>query len=78
MTAERRPTAGRGTVQLDLLDVLEDALMPKRDGTRHHYACLNRHMNASDTPCSDRCVKANGLLAAHAPARRPAAGRTAS
>jgi hypothetical protein len=69
---------GVALLPADIVDVLEDALMPKRDGTRHHYACLNRHMNASDTPCSDRCVKANGLLAAHAPARRPAAGRTAS
>jgi hypothetical protein len=65
---------GVALLPADIVDVLEDALMPKRDGTRHHWACLNRHVNASDTPCSDRCVKANDLVAAHAPARRTAAG----
>jgi hypothetical protein len=45
-----------------LLDMLEDALTPKLDGTRHHRRCLNRTMNASPTPCSDQCVKANEMI----------------
>ena len=52
----------RASSASDVWAVLEDALIPKRDGTRHHRACLNRTMNASPTPCSDRCVTANRLL----------------
>lgn len=43
-----------------LHQALYDALEPKPDGTRHHWACRNRHVNASVTPCSDRCQFANG------------------
>jgi hypothetical protein len=41
---------------------LYGALVPKRDGTRHHRSCLNRTVNASVTPCSDPCLYANGAL----------------
>ena len=58
----------------EVLAVLEDALTPKRDGTRHHRSCLNRTTNASPIPCSPRCVRANELLAWLA-ARRPAETR---
>ncbi len=42
------------------------ALVPKRDGSRHHRSCLNRTVNASPTACSDACLYVNGacLLAA--------------
>jgi hypothetical protein len=39
---------------------LYGALVPKRDGTRHHRSCLNRTVNASVTPCSDACRYAVG------------------
>ncbi len=38
------------------------ALVPKRDGTRHHRSCLNRTVNASPTPCSPSCDYAVGAL----------------
>ena len=46
----------------EVLAVLEDALTPKRDGTRHHRSCLNRTTNASPIPCSDRCRRANEMV----------------
>lgn len=58
-------TAAVGPAAEDVMAVLEDALIPKRDGTRHHRACLNRTVNANSTPCSPKCVKANRLLTAH-------------
>ena len=36
------------------------ALVPKRDGSRHHRSCLNRTVNASPTACSDACLYVNG------------------
>lgn len=36
------------------------ALVPKRDGSRHHRSCLNRTVNASPTPCSEACRYAVG------------------
>lgn len=41
---------------------LYTALVPKRDGSRHHRACLNRTVNASPTACSDACEYAVGAL----------------
>jgi len=41
---------------------LYGALVPKRDGTRHHRACLNRTVNASPTECSRACDYAHGAL----------------
>lgn len=67
--------AGAGERQLELLPAasptaeqlihvlhtaLYGALVPKRDGTRHHRSCLNRHVNASVTPCSPACEYAVG------------------
>jgi hypothetical protein len=63
---------------------LYGALKLRADGSRHHLNCINRHVNAIPRPCSPACEYATGALllaedfeAAHAPARRPAAGRTA-
>lgn len=75
MTARPAPPAAprdaaRQVTPSEVLDVLRDALRPKLDGTRHHWGCLNKTVNSSPTDCSDRCVKANGLVATDDAARR--------
>ncbi len=50
------------TVIRALHKALYGALVPKRDGSRHHRACLNRTVNASPTECSPACGYAVGTL----------------
>ena len=38
------------------------ALVPKRDGTRHHRACREAQVNSRWYGCSDACHFANGAL----------------
>jgi hypothetical protein len=54
--------AGAGVVIRALHKALYLALVPKRDGSRHHRSCLNRTVNASPTPCSPSCDYAVGAL----------------
>jgi hypothetical protein len=54
--------AGAGCLIRALHKALYLALVPKRDGTRHHANCINRHVNASPQPCSRKCDIATGAL----------------
>ncbi len=58
----RADPAGASDVIQALHKALYGALVPKRDGTRHHRSCLNRTVNASPTECSEACWYAVGAL----------------
>jgi hypothetical protein len=59
VTAARAAEPGAALIHA-LHTALYGALVPKRDGTRHHRSCLNRTVNASPTECSPACGYAVG------------------